>query len=57
MLALGLTVGLLLALPVLGVALALLLVLPFLSSFVPKPGTGAAATGTDRPGASRCYSA
>jgi MFS transporter, FSR family, fosmidomycin resistance protein len=50
-LALGLTGGLLLALPVLGVALALLLVLPFLSSFVPKPGTGAAATGEDRPGA------
>src|SRR3954462_6729849 len=50
-LALGLTGGLLLALPVLGVALALLLVLPFLSSFVPKPGIGAAASGEDRPGA------
>jgi FSR family fosmidomycin resistance protein-like MFS transporter len=49
-LALGLTGGLLLALPVLGVALALLVVTPFLSSFVPKPGTGAAG-GEDRPGA------
>jgi MFS transporter, FSR family, fosmidomycin resistance protein len=50
-LALGLTGGLLLALPVLGVALALLLVLPFLSGFVPSPGTGTAASGEDRPGA------
>jgi len=50
-LALGLTGGLLLALPVLGVALALLIVLPFLSSFVPEPGTGAVASGADRPGA------
>ena len=40
-LALGLTGGLLLALPVLGVALALLLATPFLSSFVPKPGARA----------------
>jgi FSR family fosmidomycin resistance protein-like MFS transporter len=50
-LALGLAGGLLLALPVLGVALALLFATPFLSSFVPKPGTGAAASGEDRPGA------
>ena len=50
-LAFGLTGGLLLALPVLGVALALLLVMSFLSSFVPKPGAGPAASGEDRPGA------
>jgi MFS transporter, FSR family, fosmidomycin resistance protein len=50
-LALGLTGGLLLALPVLGVALALLLVLPFLKSFVPEPGSHSVAVGEDRPGA------
>ena len=50
-LALGLTGGLLLALPVLGVAVALLLVLPFLRRFVPEPGSRAAAAGPDRPGA------
>ena len=47
-LALGLTGGLLLALPVLGVAVALLLVLPFLRRF--EPGSRAAAAGPDRPG-------
>ena len=52
-LALGLTGGLLLALPVLAVAVALVLVLvlPFLHSFVPEPGTRSAAAGEDRPGA------
>jgi MFS transporter, FSR family, fosmidomycin resistance protein len=50
-LALGLTGGLLLALPVLAVAVVLLLAMPFLASFVPEPGTGAAAGGEDRPGA------
>jgi MFS transporter, FSR family, fosmidomycin resistance protein len=50
-LALGLTGGLLLALPVLGVAVALVLVLPFLRSFVPEPGSRSAVTGEDRPGA------
>jgi MFS transporter, FSR family, fosmidomycin resistance protein len=50
-LALGLTGGLLLALPVLAVAGALLLVLPFLSGFAPQPGDRAAGTGRDRPGA------
>jgi FSR family fosmidomycin resistance protein-like MFS transporter len=50
-LALGLTGGLLLALPVLAVAVALVLVLPFLRSFVPEPGTRSAAAGEDRPGA------
>jgi FSR family fosmidomycin resistance protein-like MFS transporter len=50
-LALGLTGGLLLALPVLGVAVALVLVLPFLRGFVPEPGSRSAATGEDRPGA------
>jgi FSR family fosmidomycin resistance protein-like MFS transporter len=50
-LALGLTGGLLLALPVLAIAGALLLALPFLSGFAPQPGERAAATGQDRPGA------
>jgi FSR family fosmidomycin resistance protein-like MFS transporter len=50
-LALGLTGGLLLALPVLGVAVALVLVLPFLRSFVPEPGSRSVASGEDRPGA------
>jgi len=50
-LALGLTGGLLLALPVLGVAVALVLVLPFLRGFVPEPGSRSAAAGEDRPGA------
>jgi FSR family fosmidomycin resistance protein-like MFS transporter len=50
-LALGLTGGLLLALPVLVVAGLLLLVLPFLGSFVPKRGAAATADGEDRPGA------
>jgi MFS transporter, FSR family, fosmidomycin resistance protein len=50
--ALGLTGGLLLALPVLAVAGALLLVVPFLSGFAPDPGEPAAASGgKDRPGA------
>jgi FSR family fosmidomycin resistance protein-like MFS transporter len=50
-LALGLTGGLLLALPVVAVAMALVLVLPFLRSFVPEPGSRSAAAGEDRPGA------
>ncbi len=50
-LALGLTGGLLLALPVVAVAVALVLVLPFLRSFVPEPGAPSAASGEDRPGA------
>jgi FSR family fosmidomycin resistance protein-like MFS transporter len=50
-LALGLTGGLLLALPVLAVAGALLLVLPFISGFAPQPGERAASRGHDRPGA------
>ena len=50
-LALGLTGGLLLALPVLGVAVALLLVTPYLASFAPEPGAARAARGEDRPGA------
>jgi FSR family fosmidomycin resistance protein-like MFS transporter len=50
-LALGLTGGLLLALPVLAVAVALLLVLPFLRGFVPEPGSRSVASGEDRPGA------
>ena len=50
-LALGLTGGLLLALPVLAVAVALLLVLPFLRRFVPEPGTRSVVDGEDRPGA------
>jgi FSR family fosmidomycin resistance protein-like MFS transporter len=50
-LALGLTGGLLLALPVLAVAVVLLVATPFLQSFVPKPGAHAGAAGEDRPGA------
>jgi MFS transporter, FSR family, fosmidomycin resistance protein len=50
-LALGLTGGLLLALPVLAVAAALLLVMPFLAGFAPEPGARAAVRGRDRPGA------
>jgi len=50
-LALGLTGGLLLALPVLAVAGALLLVMPFLAGFARGPGARAAARGEDRPGA------
>jgi FSR family fosmidomycin resistance protein-like MFS transporter len=49
--ALGLTGGLLLALPVLGVALILLLVVPYLATFVPAPETARGAAGEDRPGA------
>jgi len=50
-LALGLTGGLLLALPVLAIAGALLLVLPFLSGFAPQPGERVATSGRDRLGA------
>src|ERR671931_982225 len=50
-LALGLTGGLLLALPVLAVAAALLLATPFLATFAPEPGVVARASGDDRPGA------
>jgi MFS transporter, FSR family, fosmidomycin resistance protein len=49
-LAFGLTGGLLLAVPVLGVAAVLLLVLPYLASFVPE-ARSFAASGEDRPGA------
>jgi FSR family fosmidomycin resistance protein-like MFS transporter len=49
-LAFGLTGGLLLAVPVLGVAAVLLLVLPYLASFVPE-ARSAAGSGEDRPGA------
>jgi MFS transporter, FSR family, fosmidomycin resistance protein len=50
--ALGLTGGLLLALPVLAVAGALLLAIPFLNGFAPEPGVAAEAGGEkDRPGA------
>jgi MFS transporter, FSR family, fosmidomycin resistance protein len=48
-LALGLTGGLLLALPVLAVAGVLLLAVPFLGGFVPEPGSAADAAGEDRP--------
>ena len=48
-LALGLTGGLLLSVPVLAVAAALLLAMPFLARFAPEPGTRAAADGEDRP--------
>jgi FSR family fosmidomycin resistance protein-like MFS transporter len=50
-LALGLSGGLLLALPVLAVAALLLLVVPYLASFAPEPGARSAAEGEDRPGA------
>jgi FSR family fosmidomycin resistance protein-like MFS transporter len=50
-LALGLTGGLLLALPVLAAAVVLLLVVPYLASFAPEPGAARAASGDDRPGA------
>ena len=50
-LALGLTGGLLLALPVLAVAAALLLAVPYLSGFAPEAGRAIAAGGKDRPGA------
>jgi FSR family fosmidomycin resistance protein-like MFS transporter len=50
-LALGLTGGLLLALPVLAVAGVLFLVVPFLAGFVPDGGPAAGASGEDRPGA------
>jgi MFS transporter, FSR family, fosmidomycin resistance protein len=50
-LALGLTGGLLLALPVLAVAGVLLLVVPFLAGFAPEGGAAATARGQDRPGA------
>ncbi len=49
-LAFGLTGGLLLAVPVVGVAVVLLLVMPYLASFVPTSRT-ASASGDDRPGA------
>jgi FSR family fosmidomycin resistance protein-like MFS transporter len=48
-LALGLTGGLLLSVPVLAVAAALLLAMPFLAGFAPEPGTRATAGGEDRP--------
>jgi MFS transporter, FSR family, fosmidomycin resistance protein len=48
-LALGLTGGLLLSVPVLAVAAALLLAMPFLAGFAPEPGTRAGADGEDRP--------
>jgi FSR family fosmidomycin resistance protein-like MFS transporter len=50
-LALGLTGGLLLALPVLAIAVVLLLALPFLRSFQPEPGSRSFVSGQDRPGA------
>jgi FSR family fosmidomycin resistance protein-like MFS transporter len=50
-LALGLTGGLLLAVPVLAIAAVLLLALPFLASFAPEPGSRSMAAGEDRPGA------
>jgi FSR family fosmidomycin resistance protein-like MFS transporter len=46
---LGLTGGLLLALPCLAAAGALLLLMPFLESFAPEPGTRLPWTGDDRP--------
>jgi FSR family fosmidomycin resistance protein-like MFS transporter len=49
--ALGLTGGLLLALPCLAVAAVLLVAVPFLSSFAPGPHASREATGEDRPGA------
>jgi FSR family fosmidomycin resistance protein-like MFS transporter len=50
-LALGLTGGLLLAVPVLAIAAVLFLVLPFLTSFAPEPGSRSMVAGEDRPGA------
>jgi len=50
-LALGLTGGLLLALPGLAVAVLLLTAVPFLSSFAPEPQARRTETGEDRPGA------
>jgi MFS transporter, FSR family, fosmidomycin resistance protein len=50
-LALGLTGGLLLALPCLAVAAVLLVAIPFLASFVPGPRAAAGGVGEDRPGA------
>jgi MFS transporter, FSR family, fosmidomycin resistance protein len=50
-LALGLTGGLLLALPVLAVAGVLLLAVPFLAGFAPEGGAAAAVRGQDQPGA------
>jgi len=50
-LALGLTGGLLLALPCLVVAAFLLAAVPFLSGFAPEPTAGAVEAGPDRPGA------
>ena len=49
--ALGLTGGLLLALPCLAVAAVLLVAVPFLSSFAPGPHASRVGTGEDRPGA------
>jgi FSR family fosmidomycin resistance protein-like MFS transporter len=48
---LGLTGGLLLAIPCLAVAAVLLVAVPFLSSFAPGPHAARAASGKDRPGA------
>jgi MFS transporter, FSR family, fosmidomycin resistance protein len=50
-LALGLTGGLLLAVPVAAMAVVLLVALPFLAGFTPEPHASAASTGEDRPGA------
>jgi FSR family fosmidomycin resistance protein-like MFS transporter len=50
-LALGLTGGLLLALPCLAVAAVLLVAIPFLASFVPESRTAVGGVGEDRPGA------
>src|ERR671935_2876404 len=50
-LALGLTGGLLLALPCLLVAAVLLLAVPFLAGFTPEPRAVAVETGRDQPGA------
>jgi FSR family fosmidomycin resistance protein-like MFS transporter len=50
-LALGLTGGLLLAVPCLAVAAVLLALVPFLAGFAPQPRAEAAAGGRDQPGA------
>ena len=55
-LALGLTGGLLLALPVLGVALALLLVTPFLPASCPSRARAPRRAGRTAPPRSSCYS-